>query len=103
VPLGELEGFTRLMKLSCEISDAATALYDTEHAALGIKLMETADRLADEVGMLAAQSDYTADEVTQPLWLTPRDATGKDNHGSTRETVESVRLPSTVSLLVLDD
>jgi hypothetical protein len=69
----DLEALTGLMKLSCEISDAATALYDTEHAALGMKLMETADQLADEVGVLAARSGYTADEVTQPLWKAPRE------------------------------
>jgi hypothetical protein len=72
-PFSDLEALTGLMKLSSEISDAATALYDTEHAALGMKLMETADRLADEVGALAARSGYTVDEVTQPLWQAPRE------------------------------
>jgi hypothetical protein len=53
--VGDLEAFTRLMKLSGEISSAAIALYDTEHAALGMTLMETADQLADEVGIGRAQ------------------------------------------------
>jgi len=69
----DLEALTRLMKLSCEISSAATTLYATEHAALGMKLMGTADQLADEVGVLAARSGYTAEQVTQPLWQAPRE------------------------------
>jgi hypothetical protein len=72
-PFSDLEALTRLMTLSSEISDAAMALYATEEAALGMKLMETADRLADEVGTLAIRSGYTADEVTQPLWQAPRE------------------------------
>jgi len=33
-----------------------------------MKLMEIADKLADDVGVLAAHSGYTADQVTAPLW-----------------------------------
>jgi hypothetical protein len=72
-PFNDLEALTRLMKLSSEISDAATALYATEQATLGMKLMETADQLAEEVGVLAARSGYTANQVTQPLWRAPRE------------------------------
>jgi hypothetical protein len=50
------EALTRLMELSCDVSRAAEALYDTEEAALGMALMEKADRLSDEVGVWAARS-----------------------------------------------
>ena len=59
---------TRLMDLSCQLARHAMLLYDTAEAALGMTLMETADRLADEVGVWAARSGYTVEEVTLPLW-----------------------------------
>jgi hypothetical protein len=65
---GELKALGRLMELSCDVSRAAVALYDTEQATLGMTLMETADRLADEAGAWAGRCGYTMDEVTQPLW-----------------------------------
>jgi len=39
-----------------------------EEAARDMKLMEIADKLADDVGVLAARSGYTADQMTAPLW-----------------------------------
>jgi hypothetical protein len=42
---GELKALARLMGLSCEVSRAAIALYDTEQTTLGMTLMET-DALA---------------------------------------------------------
>jgi hypothetical protein len=56
------------MALSSKLADCAMALYETEEAARGMKLMEIADKLADDVGVLAARSGYTADQVTAPLW-----------------------------------
>jgi hypothetical protein len=41
---------------------------DSEHAAFGVALMGTADRLADEVGVWATRSGHTVDDVTLPLW-----------------------------------
>jgi hypothetical protein len=65
---GDLSVLTRFMAFSSELADFAMALYDTEEAARGMKLMEFADKLADEIGVLAARSGYTADQVTAPLW-----------------------------------
>ncbi len=59
---------TRLMALSSEIANSAQRLYDTEQATVGMRLMEIADRLADEVGLLTDRSGYTVDEVIAPLW-----------------------------------
>lgn len=65
---GDLNALTRLMKLSTEISDSALTFYGTERVTAGMTLMGIADRLADEVGLLADRSGYTVDEVTAPLW-----------------------------------
>jgi hypothetical protein len=43
-----------------------------------MSLMETADRLAEEVGVWAARSGYTVDEVTQPLWRNTRPKTTQE-------------------------
>ena len=59
---------TRCMALSCEIADSALKLYNTEHVTVGMRLMETADKLAEEVGLLTDLTGYTIDEVVAPLW-----------------------------------
>jgi hypothetical protein len=66
--LGELEALTRLMGLSCDVSRLAVTLYDTEQTTLGMALMETADQVADEVGVWTTRCGHTMDEVTRPLW-----------------------------------
>lgn len=63
-----LAALTRLMDLSCQIAGHAVSLYDTTQTALGMTLMESADHLADEVGVWAGRCGYTMDEVTAPLW-----------------------------------
>jgi len=67
---GDLEALTRLMELSCELSQAA--LHCTDQVMFGKTLMETADRLAEEVGFWAEQRGYTMDQVTLSLWADTR-------------------------------
>ena len=66
-PTMSLATLTRLMELSCEVSDAAMELYATEHTDVGMLLMEAADRIADEIDVLAERGGYRIDEVIQPL------------------------------------
>jgi hypothetical protein len=56
------------MDLSRQVAAHAVALYDTEELQRGMNLMETADRIAEEVGVWAERCGYTIDEVTHPLW-----------------------------------
>lgn len=65
--LGDLTALTRLMALSCRVADLALKLYD-DAPTLGMKMMEAADLISEEVGVWAERSGYTLDEVTQPLW-----------------------------------
>ncbi len=64
----DLTSLTRFMELSSEVAALAMKLGDTEEASLGMKLMETADRISDQVGVAAERAGYTMDEVTRPLW-----------------------------------
>ncbi len=57
-PPEDLAALTRLMALSCRVADAART----------IEAMETADKIAEDVGVLAERLGYTADEVVRPLW-----------------------------------
>ena len=71
----DLEALTRLMELSCQVAAHAQATEETQR---GMELMETADLIAEEVGVWAERCGFIIDEVTQPLWLstltTPRAA-----------------------------
>ena len=67
----DLEALTRLMELSCKVSDHAQALYGTEEIGRGMELMETADLIAEEVGVWLLRTGYTIEEVTAPLWGEP--------------------------------
>jgi hypothetical protein len=64
----DLAALTRLMALSSQVAAHAEALYATEEVQRGMKLMGTADLIAEEVGVLAERYGYTIDEVTHPLW-----------------------------------
>ncbi len=55
----DLSVLTRLIARCSELADCAMALYGTEEAAQGMKVMEIADKLTDDIGVLAAQSGYT--------------------------------------------
>ena len=64
----DLAVLTGLMDLSSQVAAHGEALCSTEETSRGMTLMEIADRLADEVGVLADGSGYTMDEVMAPLW-----------------------------------
>ena len=64
----DLEALTKLMDLSCQVAAHAEALYATEEVQRGMKLMETADLIAEEVGVWAERCGHTVDEGTRPLW-----------------------------------
>ena len=91
----DLEALTKLMDLSCQVAAHAEALYATEEVQRGMKLMETADLIAEEVGVWTERCGYTIDEVTRPLWrgccatssvaATPRNWSRRVN-GGTRNT-----------------
>lgn len=51
------------------------ALYDTEQAALGMKLMETADELADEVEVWTARFGRRPREAVEGMVYPERDLT----------------------------
>jgi hypothetical protein len=63
----DLAALTRLMGLSCRVADYAQKQSSSE-TKLGMDLMDIADNIAEEVGVWAARSGYTLDEVTRPLW-----------------------------------
>lgn len=72
----DLEALTKLMDLACQVAAIGGGRTKAQR---GLNLLEIADLIAEEVGVLAVRCGYMIDEVTQPLWLatdppTPRAA-----------------------------
>lgn len=70
----DLTALTKLMGLSSAVADHARALCDTKETQRGMRLMEVADKIAEEVGVLVECGGLTIDEVMRPLWHTERTA-----------------------------